>query len=63
MEVMSKILLVFFLFGISHVTSEDVTEQPQESQEPQQTQQPKCLGKRLADAYVSNAVNEVRTKK
>ena len=60
----SKIFLVFFLFGmISHVISEDVTEQPQESQEPQQTQQPKCLGKRLADAYVSNAVNEVRTKK
>ena len=48
---MSNILLVFLAFSISHVISEDVTEQPQDTQEP------KCL----TDVYISNAANEVST--
>ena len=47
MEVTAKVLVVFFLFGISNVISEEIVEEH------------KCKGKRLADAYVTNKVTEV----
>ena len=43
-----SVLVVFFLYGISAVISEEIIEEN------------KCKGKRLADAYVTNRVNEVR---
>jgi len=46
MEVTAKVLVVFFLFGISNVISEEIVEEH------------KCKGKRLADAYVTNKVTE-----
>ena len=48
MEVTAKVLVVFFLFGIVYVMSEEIVEEHQ------------CKGKRLADAYVTNKVTEVR---
>ena len=48
MEVTAKVLVVFFLFGIVYVMSEEIVEEHQ------------CKGKRLADAYVTNKVTEVK---
>ena len=48
MEVTAKVLVVFFLFGISNVISDEIVEEH------------KCKGKRLADAYVTNKVTEVK---
>ena len=49
MEVTAKVCVGFFLFGIfSYVISEEIVEEHQ------------CKGKRLADAYVTNKVTEVR---